>query len=385
VRDVRKPPSSAANPERFRTENWGRVNRRRVLHTDKEELAQVLGHYALGELRAARRIDRGFVNDNWLVETERGRYFLKRRQPILGEPKRTNAVRLIRAQHDLVKWLRKAGFPAPVIVPTAGGETLLALNGGLYEIQGFIEGEPYYHNRLAHLEAAAITLGRYHACVEGCAPGALCTLGELYSPADASAALRLVGTRLRAAWPLDRDPGLATATRLLGIRAGELASRFDRHESLPYLVIHGDYYAGNLLYQGDRIVGVVDYDKANWQPRVVELAEALIYFASPRPGQLKHLVYPGTLEWEPFARFLQGYARVVPLDENEVRALPDYIYCIWFSVSLRCTAQRLLKEGIGRSEALAAVQEISALADWASANAGKMIEIAHTTRHKEVL
>jgi len=356
-----------------------------VYTAGEEELALVLGHYALGELQAARRIERGFVNDNWLVETERGRYFLKRRFSILREPRRTNAVRLIHAQHDLVKWLRKAGFPAPAIVPTAGGETLLALNGGLYEIQGYIEGDLYDHSRSAHLEAAAITLGRYHACVDGCAPGALCTLGELYSPANASAALRLVTTRLHEAWQLGRDPVVAAATQQLRIRADELVSRFAGHRRLPTLVIHGDYYAGNLLFQGDHIVGVVDYDKANWQPRVVELAEALIYFASPRPGQLKHLVYPGTLEWEPFARFLQGYARVVTLDEDEVHALPDYICCIWVSVSLRCTAQRLREERLGPSEALAALQEVLALADWASANAGNMIEMAHMARHKEGL
>jgi homoserine kinase type II len=369
------------------------VNRQHVLHRDKnrvctadeEELALVLSHYALGQLQAAQRIEQGFVNDNWIVETDRGRYFLKRRNPSLHKPEGTNDTRLILAQHDLMKWLRESSFPAPAIVPTAGGQTLLILNDELYEIQGYIEGDLYDHNRSAHLEAAAIMLGRYHARVRGFAPRALCTRGELYSPTNVGAALHLVITHLHEACQVGEAPGLAAVFQQLRSRAHDLAARFARHGTLPRLVIHGDYYAGNLLFRDDQIVGVVDYDKANWQPRVVEVAEALIYFASPRPGHLKHLVYPGFLEWKPFTRFLQGYARLVTLDENEVRALPDYIYCIWFGISLRCTAQRLLEEGPRPPEAPAALQEVLALADWASASTGNMIEIARSTMYKEDL
>jgi homoserine kinase type II len=361
------------------------MDKNRIYIADEEELALVLDHYALGQLQAAQRIERGFVNDNWIVETDRGRYFLKRHRPDLHKPERAKDTRLLLAQHELIKWLGEGGFPAPVIVPTAGGETLLFLNGELYEIQGYIEGDPYDHNRSAHLEAAAVTLGRYHARVKGFAQRALFTHGELYSPADAGAALRLVTTRLHEAGQRGEAPGLPAVFQQLRSRAHDLTARFARHGKLPGLVIHGDYYAGNLLFRDDQILGVVDYDNASWQPRVVEVAEALIYFASPWPGQFKHLVYPGFLEWKPFTRFLQGYARLVTLDENEMRALPDYISCIWFGVSLRCTAQWLLEKGPRPPEALAALQEVLALADWASASAGNMVEIARSTMHKEGL
>jgi Ser/Thr protein kinase RdoA (MazF antagonist) len=157
---------------------------------------------------------------------------------------------------------------------------------------------------------------------------------------------------------------LAQVARQLEAHASDLATRFADHGALPHLVIHGDYYAGNLLFEGDRIVSVVDYDKTRWRPRVVELAEALIYFASPRPGHLKHLVYPGFLEWEPFTCFLHHYTRAATLNENEARALPDYIRCIWLAISF----QRLLEKGPRLAEALEALREVLALGDWARAN-----------------
>ena len=328
------------------------------------ELKRVLHHYPLGELRAARRAEQGFVNENWIVETARGRYFLKRRHPRLRQPG------LIRAQHELIGWLRRAGFPAPTIVPTVRGETFLVLDGELYDIQVYIEGQPYDHDRPAHLEEAALTLGRYHTHVKGFAPQALRNLGELYSPAITSRIL----TRLTDAWQLSRDPELAEIVRQLQAQIADLAACLIGHGELTYLVIHGDFYAGNLLFDGDRIIGVVDYDKARWQPRIVELAEALIYFASPRPGHLKHLVYPGFLKWEPFTRFLQGYAQAATLERKEVDTLPGYVRCIWLSVSLK----RLLEKGPRPDEALEALQEVLALADWAKANAHQMIEVAHS-------
>jgi homoserine kinase type II len=325
-----------------------------------DELVGVLGHYALGELRAAWWIERGFVNANWVLVTDQGRYFLKRRHPDLRRPA------LIRAQHALMRRLREVGFPAPMVLRTTQGQTLLILDDEFYEIQGYIEGQPYDHDRLAHVQEAAVTLGRYHTCVQGFAFQALREPGELYHPT----LLKGVLTDLIEAWQLGQKPDLAQIVGQLTAHADELTECFAGHAPLPRLVIHGDYYAGNLLFEGDHIVGVVDYDKARWQPRVVELAEALIYFASPRPGHLKHLVYPGFLDRKPFLRFLGSYARTTLLDGSELYALPDYIRCTWLQVSLA----RLLEKGSSLPEAREALSEVLALADWARANADRMVQ-----------
>ncbi len=342
-------------------------------------LQHVLSHYDVGRFKHAHRVEQGFVNENWVVETERGRYFLKRRHPDLRDPV------IISAQHALMAYLRRAGFPAPRVLSTADGATLLFLEDECYEMQEYIAGAPYDHRRPEHLEEAARTLGRYHVLVRGFAAPAL-DRGDLYSPV----LLRANLGRLIDAWGLG-SPEVPPDVRLQpeplpkqGVRphdeiarleahADDLAARFAEHGTLPYLSIHGDYYAGNLLFAGDRIVGVVDYDKARRQPRVVEMAEALIYFASPRPGHLRYLVYPGFLQWAPFARFLREYARIVRLDECEAHALPDYVRCIWLQVAL----QRLCERGLRPAWAQEALQEVLALGEWAEANARQMSEIAN--------
>jgi Ser/Thr protein kinase RdoA (MazF antagonist) len=333
-------------------------------------IRRVLGHYDLGELQGTRRVERGFVNETWIVSTTRGRYFLRRRHPTLRNQN------IICAQHALIEHLRQAGFPAPEILLAASGETLLVIADECYEIEACIEGVPYDHANPAHFQEAALTLGLYHEQVESFVPGALRGLGDLYGPVLLGANL----TDLVEGWELSQDAELTHLVQQLEDHAADLASRFANHGALPHLVIHGDYYAGNLLFENApgaasaRIVGVVDYDKARYQPRIVEVAEALIYFCSPQPAQgcLKHLVYAGFLDWESFARFLRHYTRAITLLESEIHALPDYICNIWLQISL----QRLLEKGPRPTEAPEALREVLALGDWAVANTQRMIGAA---------
>jgi homoserine kinase type II len=328
----------------------------------ESELERVLEHYPLGSLTDAHRLQQGSMNENWVITTSRGRFFVKRRHPSYHHQG------LIRAQHALIEHLRRQRFPAPTLVTTLADETFLTLGDQWYEIQEFIDGEPYDHHRVAHLEQAAITLGLYHRGVRGFGARAFNALPDLYSPATANRLLQRLIENGRS----DRDPSLSDVVRRLEAEVHDLADHFGRHPTPPRLVIHGDYYADNLIFNGDRIVGVVDYDRARWEARVAELSEALIYFASPRASQMQHIVYPGFLEWGPLSGFLECYSESCALTEDEVRAIPDFVSAIWISWSLR----RLHERGIQPESAFEALQEVASLADWALANAEQMIDAA---------
>ena len=332
----------------------------------ENEIMRVLQNYDLGELKSTRQIERGFVNKNWIIETTRGQYFLKRRHPDLRNHD------LILTQHALISHLRLSGFPVPEILAATGGNTLVVLDGEFYEIHEFIAGSSFQHTRLAHLQEAAIKLGNYHVCVQGFKPLALQDTGSLYNPAVLTDYL----TELKKSWGLEQDLLMQQIVRELESHAKDLAICFDKQGDLPYLFIHGDYHGGNLIFDSNHIVGVVDYDKACWQPRVVEVAEALIYFTSPRPGHLKHLVYPGFLEWDKFKRFLRYYSQGIDseaediiLRKNEVLALPDYIRCIWLSNAL----QNVYDKKYRSTEANAVLMELLALGNWSVTNRQKII------------
>ena len=72
----------------------------------------------IGRLQNAQHLARGYANENWIIDTTAGRFFLKHRYPGLQSPK------LIGAKHALIRHLRQSGFPVPEILATKSSDTL---------------------------------------------------------------------------------------------------------------------------------------------------------------------------------------------------------------------------------------------------------------------
>ena len=332
------------------------------------EIADLLTHYDLGELLSCNRVEHGYVNENWFIDTTTGRYFLKRRHPSLRDPHRLSA------QHVLIQRLNAAGFPAPAIIPARDGSTFLDLDEETYEIHSYIPGAIGDVRRPAHFTAAARTLGWYHATVEGFNHQDLHPRRR-YDPSI----LAQIVARLVDDWRGQTSPALDRLLGELQAHVEDLASHFQQHRQLPELVIHGDYYTENLIFQGDVVAGVVDYDLARWTWRVVELAEALIYFAAERPGRLKHVVYPGVLDLSAVQRFLAAYQEMVSLSNAEIGALPHLVRMIWLCASLAPP----LGPRLNLEQAPQALPEILLLAGWAQAHSSDIVEIGFATQAKQ--
>jgi Ser/Thr protein kinase RdoA (MazF antagonist) len=185
------------------------LNFRAKIWAMDEVLAQVLSHYGLGQPEIVHPVEGGLVDDNWVVGTSQGRYFLKRHHQARSEPDQ------LRAQHALIGRLRTAGFPAPNILCTRAGDSLLILDDRAYELQDYIYGQFYDPDRPSHLEAASTTLALYHTLVEGFAPPALCSREPLYTPAQLDRYL----ARLCESWRVAHHPDLVPIARQLQFQA----------------------------------------------------------------------------------------------------------------------------------------------------------------------
>lgn len=329
----------------------------------EQDAVTILAEYQLGRIRCCSYVERGYVNEKWLLETDKGRYLLKRRHASLRKPS------LVQAQHALVRHLRRAGFPAPALVCTRHGNRFLVHQGEVYEVQAYIPGDPFDATKLVHLAAAARMLGLYHQAVIGFEHRTLHRPAERYGFCALS---RTMGS-LRDGW-WRRGMVLTSLIPLLSRleeHVRDLELRYKAIGQLPELVIHGDYHGANLVFRGDRIVGVVDYDLAHWCSRVMEVAEAVIAFCTDPGLQLRHIVYSGALDLERVRTFLAAYQEEAPLSEMEIRALPDLIRTIWLCASL----DPPLEPPLSLENAPDALPELLTLADWAVANQRKLVEV----------
>lgn len=287
------------------------------------DITRVMDLYDLGRLRNVTQARRGFVNETAFLHTDRGRFVMRRSHRRLSEA-------ALRYRHRLITWLINHDFPAPDIIPSRTGETLVELSGRFYEVRAFVEGGDFDPSRPGQLVSVGAILARYHEAVRG-----------FQRPSDISeprySPQTILGLTERL---LERDMmgELYDWLSWYDMRAAQLRQILPpaSYASLPHLVIHGDIHSDNLLFAGDEVAALIDYDQATWDARIVDVADALIGFATSS-GQTKQLqwgVYQGPLDPDNAARLISGYAEIAPLSRVEIEMLPLIVELVWMQGEL---------------------------------------------------
>ena len=282
------------------------------------DIARVLAHYQLGPPEGHSCTGHGFVNETAIVTTSRGRFVVRRnhrRFPLAAHHTR----------HALIRWLGERGVPTAPLVPGPSGETLLVLDGRAYEVQAYIDGCDYDAARPGQVGAAGAALARYHLAaksfplpVEGAEPR--------YAPRVVSALVERL---------LERDVmgDLHDDLAWYDARAAQLRALLPdaAYQALPHLPIHGDVHTDNFRFVEDRVAALLDFDQVVWDARAVDLADALVAFASaPCPQEAQTWgVFRGPLDEGRAAALLAAYGRVAALWPSEVAALPVLLEVLW--------------------------------------------------------
>ena len=181
-----------------------------------------------------------------------------------------------------------------------------------YAIFDFIRGEDRYtwvgpHCTLRELHNAGALLAAYHSAASTLAPEGvraekkiLELLGEIQTVWEASPA-RSKGTVFDRVLAENFDRVLATVSLT---RAALEAPGIG---SLPEVVIHSDYHPGNLVFDGEEICGLVDFDWSKIDLRAFDVALALWYFCTSWEG-----VLDGEFRINDARPFLEAYQEALP-------------------------------------------------------------------------
>lgn len=212
-----------------------------------------------------------------LLITSTGRYLLKRRA--LGQDDPYS----VALAHHVVNALLEAGFPAPPLVGTKrDNNSMLQMDGAVYEVFRFLEGEPYDRSPEATQDAGRV-LALFHAAL---AP-LNAELAARPSPplvARTYHAIEEMPARIDAARRRLNAPRLrSTLLALSGLyEAAAERTRLAGFDAWPATLIHGDFHPGNLMYRAGRVIAALDFDSARRAPAVIDLANALLQFSITR-------------------------------------------------------------------------------------------------------
>ena len=247
---------------------------------------------------AVKRVDKGTISVNYRVESDGGPLFVK----VLRGKRAVD----LDYEGALLWHLGGHRFPTPQPLRTSQGRPYLVDGPRLVCAFPWQVGEELDGERItaAHAGRVGELLGRLHLAAAGFRGQRL----GIYT-FDRIAA-RIEGFRARAADLADLAE-LAPVLPILDEEVAWLRGHQRSLGSLPAGTIHGDVFPDNLLWVGDRIVALLDFEQASRGRYTYDLAVALLAFCW-RQGTLVD-----GLAWS----LVSGYQRVRPLSPAERDAL----------------------------------------------------------------
>ncbi|MBV2134240.1 homoserine kinase [Pseudomonas sp. MAP12] len=276
---------------------------------ERHELEAFLAPYGLGRLLEFEGIAAGTENSNFFVSLERGEYVLT----LIERGPREDLGFFI----ALLDVLQQAGLPVPYAVRTADGQALGELAGLPALLQPRLPGRHVAQPNPHHCHAVGELLARLH----------LATRGEMIErPSDRGLDWMLAEGPLQAL-RLDDD-----SRQLLKTALAEIVQLRPRLAHLPQANLHGDLFHDNVLFDGNRLSGVIDFYNACSGPMLYDLAIAANDWCA-EPG--------GQFDAQRLHALLGGYAALRPFSAAEAELWPAMlrIACVRFWLSRLIAAE----------------------------------------------
>ncbi|MEX2671132.1 MAG: phosphotransferase [Phycisphaeraceae bacterium] len=285
-----------------------------------DELAIVLSHFDLGVIEAIQQYPRGSRRaPKALLRTEKDTYLLKRRARGKDDPFK------VAFCHSLQLYLASRQFPLPHLVGTRrDNNSMLQWKGAIYEVFEFINGTGY-DNSLQATQDAGKTLGVFHKLASAYNPEYEPPRGSYHASRGVQNAMQQVTQTLERMDPEWETNGakIEQVCRFLHTSYNEAATRANEIglTDWPMQIIHCDWHPGNMLFRRARVVGVIDYDAARLQQRVIDVANGALQFSILGGGDdASH--WPDCIDEERFKGFLRGYDGVNVISKSELRVVP---------------------------------------------------------------
>ncbi len=290
---------------------------------DGHELTIVLSHYDLGAIESLRVFPRGSRRSPKIrVKSHRGEYLLKRRASGQDDPYR------VAFAHDLQLLLAQRGYPVPGIIGTRDNNSMLQLNGRIYELFNYVHGTRF-DRTASQAHQVGWQLARLHTNLANHRSKYELPSNSFHAATEIDAKMGLLAPAIMSAEPQIDRAALLSTTDYLRRAYLDAAHRVEDagFRAWPRDILHGDWHPGNLLFRDGRVVGVLDFDSARIEPRVVDIANAALQFSMLMDAPDQPETWPDGLDANMIRILLKGYDDGVegvgqPLGSSEHAAFP---------------------------------------------------------------
>ena len=274
---------------------------------NKREAVRIAEEFGLGDFVSYTGIRNGSVNTHYLLETKRGRFFIK-----IDEVKSEVEVK---QEQELLFYLKRQGCPCPQPIKSKKGKYYHEFHGKYLSVTRYLEGVELPPEALtpSHLETLGHTLADLHLIGRGYKKG----IDNRFGFTKIVSMYREVRKQL--------PSHLKNIVRVLDDEVVYLENYLDNN--LPKGIVHGDLFSDNVKFKGSRLVGIVDFEAACRGKLIYDLATAV--------NALCYL--DGRYRIDRFEPLITGYESLRPLSLPEWDSFPNELR---FS-ALRFTVTRI--------------------------------------------
>jgi len=283
----------------------------------RTELTDILEDYGLGTVTALSPLPLGPVNGGYCLQTPRGRHLL-RVETGKGELD-------VKRELDLLVYLRKHGLPCPQPVTDRKGRLYRESRGQCVSVYRWVDSNAKRPDRLTatRLEAVGRALAELHV------------VGKSYKKGIEN---RFTFERVAEIYSELRDRLPHYYRKVVRTLDDEFAYLEHYLEpKLPRGIIHGDIRPEHLLFRGDKLVAILEFETASRGKFISDLATSVNALC----------VDAGGYDLKRFEAVIAGYESVRPLSLAEWDAFPNELRLSALRFTVTRMRDALLRTGDG--------------------------------------
>ena len=284
----------------------GKVGMAVYTHVNRDELANFLEGYGLGELISFEGITEGVENSNYCLCTKQGPLHTDERRYILTLYEKRVNPKDLPFFIEVMEVLANSGMNCPLPVPATNGKILGELKGRPCAVFTFLDGAWSPHPNTTQCTALGEALATLH---NNCTRVKLERPNAL-GPSSWVPLLDSVDDDADIFSELTSKHGKITK-QVVRDRLGGILAQWPR--DLPGGVIHADLFPNNALFVGDDLTGIIDFYFACNDMFAYDIGVCINSWCFDEDESFNP---------EKSRAIIKGYQQVRRLDDAEIRAIP---------------------------------------------------------------
>jgi Ser/Thr protein kinase RdoA (MazF antagonist) len=261
-----------------------------------KDIKKILESYNVGNYESHRQFPKGIVQINVEVKTDKGKFVLRKY--------RTRTLEQVKYEIELLRHLDKKKYLSQLPYQTKDKKYYVLHKNKPAVLLNYIEGNHLDVKKLTNKQLAEISqlLGKYHNIVNNFKPkfyDKRLNTDKKYILAQFPY-VRKYAKKMK----VDLEPSL----KIVRDRLNEI----EFPKILPKGSIHGDYHVGNMLFDKNKVSGILDFDDSNYSYLLFDVADLLDNF-----------VFQNKFDFKKAKFMIKNYEKVRKLSSFEKNSLFD--------------------------------------------------------------